>query len=138
MRRGRPYPSGLPLRVLQGAIWRSRAHQRNAMALLCPRVASRAAVTSLRLKFPCVVNLGHGDSLGDRLVVVAVADALEVAAFEHGEFDAVGGVADARPRRGCGSWSRRGNGRSTPMSNSAPRRSGSSSSAVMRATIRPT
>ena len=47
-----------------------------------------------------MVSLGDGDLLGDRLVMFAVADALAVAAFELGEPDAVGGVADVEVEHG--------------------------------------
>src|SRR3954463_11812547 len=53
-----------------------------------------AAVTSPRLRFPVVVSLGGGHLLGSRLVVSFVSGSLELLAFELGELDAVGGVAD--------------------------------------------
>ena len=47
-----------------------------------------------------VVSLGGGHLLGDVLLVAFVADALEVLAFELGELDAVGGVADVEVKHG--------------------------------------
>src|SRR3954449_4686811 len=59
-----------------------------------------AAVTSPRLRFPVVVSLGGGHLLGSRLVVSVVSGSLEVLAFELGELDAVGGVADVEVKDG--------------------------------------
>jgi hypothetical protein len=47
-----------------------------------------------------VVSLGGGHLLGDGLFVFLVAQSLEVLAFELGELDAVGGVADVEVEDG--------------------------------------
>ena len=47
-----------------------------------------------------VVSLGGGHLLGDRFVVSLVAESFEVLAFELGELDAVGGMADVEVRHG--------------------------------------
>jgi hypothetical protein len=47
-----------------------------------------------------VVSLGGGDLLGDELFVSLVADSLELLAFELGELDPVGGVADVEVEHG--------------------------------------
>src|SRR4051795_13773125 len=47
-----------------------------------------------------LVSLGGGHLLGSGVVGRLVADALEVLAFELGELDAVGGVADVEVKDG--------------------------------------
>ena len=47
-----------------------------------------------------VVSLGGGHLLGGRLFVFLVSRSLEVLAFELGELDAVGGVADVEVKDG--------------------------------------
>ena len=47
-----------------------------------------------------MVSLGGGHLLGDVVVVAFVAESFEVLAFELGELDAVGGVADVEVQDG--------------------------------------